>query len=208
MRALVLLGCAATLCAFVTPCFAYPTGSEALEARLLAKMGPAAKAWIAKEGAHEATAHIVSDGAARSAAFQYGATDANLDALSFLVLMQAERDADNAVRGVAVADMTANAVMEDERHAQQGSVLTGNAQRSQLSGGGQLVSSAQGDPLVSLLPATPGSTSAPAAPTRPAAPQGIELQDAMDRESQLDDLVTAAMAKLPPAQESLVMAMP
>jgi hypothetical protein len=208
MRALVLLGCAATLCAFATPCFAYPTGSEALEARLLAKMGPTVKAWIVKEGAHEATAHIVSDGSARNAAFQYGATEANLDALSFLVLMQAERDADNAVRGVAVADMTANAVKEDERHAQQGSVLTGNAQRSQLSGGGQLVSSAQGDPVVSLLPATPGTAPVSREPAQPAAPQGIDLQDAMDRESQLDDLVTAAMAKISPAQESLVTAMP
>jgi hypothetical protein len=208
MRALVLLGCAATLCAFVTPCLAYPTGSEALEARLLAKMGPTVKAWIVKEGAREATSHALSDGTARTAAFQYGATDANLDALSFLVLMRAERDADNAVRGVAAADMSANASLEDARHAQQGSALTDNAQRSQLSGGGQLVTSAQGDPVLSLLPPQPGSTPAPTAPPRPAAPQGIDLQDAMDRESQLDDLVTAAMKNLSPARESLVAAMP
>jgi hypothetical protein len=211
MRTLTLLGCAAAFCAFAGEALAYPTGAEALEVRLLAKMGPAAKVWIVKEGAREAAMRSVSGENARSAAIQYGASGANLDALTFLVLMRAERDADAAVRGVAEEDMSERESEQDARKAQQSGHLTAYAQQSQLSGEDQLVSSAQGSAPISLLPPTPGSKPAvleDAAPQASPPPPGINLQDAMDRESQLDDLVADAMKQIPPTQESAVTAMP
>ncbi len=211
MRGFVLLGCAAAICAFASSALAYPDGAEALEARLLVKMGPQAKSWIAREAAHESTAHVLSDGTARNAAFQYGAPEPDVDALAFLVLIQAERDADNAVRGVAVADMSANAAKDDARQSALGSNLTATAQHAQMSGNTQLVNSANADPVVSLMPPDPNATKPPppsvAARSAPA-PQGVDLQDAMDRESQLDDLVVGAMRRITPTQESLVPPMP
>jgi hypothetical protein len=91
--------------------------------------------------------------------------------------------------------------------------LTGTAQRSQMSGGTQLAESAQGSTPVNLLPPQPGSpprlgvATAPAPAATPA-PQGIDLQDAMDRESQIDDLLDDAMKKIPASQEALVPVMP
>lgn len=214
MRVVALLGLMAAACALASPCLAYPTGAEALEARLLARMGPDAKSWIAKEGAHEATSRFPSGDTARSAAFGYGATGADVDALAFLVLMQAERNADAAVRGVAVADMSATESGRDSRQAQMRSGQIEYSQQAQKSGSNQLVESATAKPSVSLLPPQPGvspqplnlRTGVPSADAPP--PPGIDLQDAMDRESQLDDLVTDAMKALPPAQEAAVPAMP
>jgi hypothetical protein len=214
MRWLAVLSCAGMAAMVATQALAYPTGSEALEARLLAKMGPTTRIWITHEGAREAGLRSLSGDSARSAAFQYGAAGAGIDALAFLVLMQAERNADAAVRGVAVADMSANAEREDARQDQLRSGGINQAQQAQKSGSNQLVESANAKPAVSLLPPPPGT------PTKPftlrtgvpeqgsAAPPGIDLQDAMDRESTIDDLVEAAMKPVTPAQEAAVPAMP
>ena len=67
MRALSLIGCAASICLAATPTFAYPTGAEALEARLLAKVGPDTRAWIAGEAAREASLRILSGGTTMAA---------------------------------------------------------------------------------------------------------------------------------------------
>lgn len=214
MRVLAVLIGAGVATMVATQALAYPTGSEALETRLLAKMGPTTKAWIAKEGQREFGLHMLSGDSARSAAFQYGASGPGIDALAFLILMQAERNADAAVRGVAVADMSANAEREDARQDQLRNGGINQAQQSQKSGSNQLVESANAKPAVSLLPPPPGT------PTKPftlrtgvpeqgsAAPPGIDLQDAMDRESNIDDLVEAAMKPVTPAQEAAVPAMP
>jgi hypothetical protein len=210
MRGLVLLCCA--ICVLATPSFAYPTGAEALEGRLLAKMGPGAKQWVVQQASHVAASREVSDSAARSAAVQYGVSETEADALTFLVLMQAERYAHDSVTAVSQNDMSENASRQDVRKAQQSSTLTNNAQQSQLSGGDQLAASANGSASVSLLPSGQAKapltlrTNAPNASTP--APPGLNLQDAMDRESQLDDLVTDAMKPLGPAQENAVTALP
>ncbi|MGH6872347.1 MAG: hypothetical protein ACREHE_12665 [Rhizomicrobium sp.] len=212
MRRFAILGCAAMLGLIASPALAYPAGSEALEARLLAKIGPTTKAWIMKEGAHMAASRFASGDSARSAAYQYGASGPALDALAFLVLMRAERDADAAVRGVAVDDMSAAESRQDARQQQMRNGQISNAQQAQRSGGTQLVEEATADPSVSLLPGSQPAkpftlrTGVPA--TDSPAPAGIDLQDAMDRESALDDLVAAAMKPLSPAAEAAVAAMP
>jgi hypothetical protein len=211
MRVLVYLGCLVAVCAVATPCFAYPAGSEALEARLLAKMGPGAKAWIVNQAGRISSGRLISDGTARNAALQYTSGEAQSDALTFLVLMQAERYAHDSVSGVAESDMSENASRQDARKALQNSVLTSTAQQSQLSSGDQLANSANGSASVSLLPGGNKKpltlrTNAPTADTP--APPGLNLQDAMDRESQLDDLVADAMKQVTPSQEAAVTAMP
>jgi hypothetical protein len=210
MRGLVLLCCA--LCVLATPSLAYPSGADALEGRLLAKMGPGARDWIVKQAARVSSSRVISDSAARSAALQYGATETEADALTFLVLMQAERYAHDSVSNVAQSDMSDNASRQDMRKAQQNSALTNDAQQSQLSSGDQLAQSANGSASVSLLPS--GQAKAPLTlrtnapnPNAPA-PPGLNLQDAMDRESQLDDLVADAMKPIGPSQESTVTALP
>jgi len=212
MRAHIVLGCAAAICLAATPAFAYPPGAEALEARLLAKMGPDTRAWIADEAAHEASLRILSGGTTETAALRYGVTGPGLDALTFLILMQAERDSDSKVRGVAVSDMSANASKQDARQEQMQKGMIASSQREQLSSGEQAALKADSTPVVSLLPPNQDS-SAPvvnaAAAASAAADQqsGLNLQDAMDRESKIDDLVGDAMKKISSAQESLVPAM-
>jgi hypothetical protein len=200
------------LTALATPVLAYPTGSEALEARLLSKMGPSARAWIAKEGGHIASSRSISSSASDIAVAQYGATGANADALTFLVLMQADRDADKMVSGIASDDMSSAESKRDERQAELSRDVRSGSQRQQLSGGNQVVSEANAKPSVSLLPNQGTSTftlkQQPTDPTVVTPPPGLNLQDAMDRESQIDDLVSDAMKRLSPSAEAAVTAMP
>ncbi|HEY1630714.1 MAG TPA: hypothetical protein VGF56_05330 [Rhizomicrobium sp.] len=209
MRGLVLLCC--VLGALATPALAYPSGAEGLETRLMAKMGPGAKDWILRQAGRISSSRTISDSAARNAALQYGASETEADALTFLVLMQAERYAHDSVSNVAQTDMSESAARQDVRKAQQNSAITNYAQQSQLSSGDQLANSANGSASVSLLPGGNKKpltlrTNAPT-PDTPA-PPGLNLQDAMDRESQLEDLVGDAMKPIGPAQESAVTALP
>ena len=209
MRALIRLGCAAAICLAATPAFAYPTGAEALEARLLAKMGPDARAWIDGEGRREASLRVLSGGTTTAAALRYGATGPGLDALAFLVLMQAERDSDAVVRGVAASDMSANASKQDARQEQMQKGLIASSQSAQISSGEQAALKADSSPVVSLLPADKDASAPPVSPAAAesaAADQqsGLNLQDAMDRESKIDDLVGDAMKRISAAQEGLV----
>jgi len=188
----------------------FPAGAEKLEARLLAKMGPLARSWIADEAAHVAAARFPSDAIAVSAAARYGATGSNIDALAFLVLMQAQRDADAGVSVAVSGEQAASGSREDARQAALQSGNIADARRSQMSGGEQEASKQQGPTLVNLLPATPG-----APPTigvaRPAAtpipPPTMSLQDAMDRESQIDDLVEDVMKRLAQTPDNLIQPM-
>ncbi|HTQ14139.1 MAG TPA: hypothetical protein VMH86_09705 [Rhizomicrobium sp.] len=214
MRAVGLVFCVAALAIVASRALAYPDGSEALESRLLARMGPETRAWIQKEGDKLASAHVFSGETARSAAYQYGASGPGLDALAFLVLMRAERDADASVRGVAVNDMSAAESRQDERQSQMRNGQITYAQQAQKSGSMQVVEEANAKPSVSLLPNPSGQPTQPftlrtGVPTSGSPPPpGIALQDAMDRESQFDDLVADAMKPLTPAAEAAVPAMP
>jgi hypothetical protein len=212
MRALIRFGCAAAICVAATPSFAYPTGAEALEVRLLAKMGPDTRTWIASEAKREASVRVLSGETTMAAALRYGATGPGLDALAFLVLMQAERDSDSVVRGVAANDMSANASKQDARQEQMQKGMIASSQSEQMSSGEQAALKADSTPVFSLLPPN-NDASAPVVNAAAAASDvadqqsGLNLQDAMDRESKIDDLVGDAMKKISAAQESVVPAM-
>jgi hypothetical protein len=208
MRSLVVSTVAAALFLTAVPAFGYPAGSEALEARLLLKMGPDARAWITGEAARESSLHRFSDGMAVNAARNYGATGADVDALTFLILMQVERGADSDVHNVAANDMSANASRQDTRQAQMQHDGTVNSQAEQMSSGQQSAMKAQDTPIFSLLPPDKDAPK-PAAdvPLQTGDGQGVNLQDAMDRESRIEDMLDDVMKRLTPAQESLVQSM-
>jgi hypothetical protein len=189
----------------------FPAGAEALEARLLAKMGVQTRAWIADEAARIAASHFPSDALAVGAAQRYGAKGADLDALAFLALMQAQRDADASVSNVVTDVQSANGSREDARQAQLRRDSITGARRSDMSGGQQEASEAQGSTFVNLTPTAQGGTATigtAGTATAEAAPrQSGSLQDAMDREAQIADLVEDAMKKLAQTSDSLVQPM-
>lgn len=87
---------------------AFPTGAEAREAKLLARMGPQTRAYIAREARREAQNGNVSEVEARASAQAYGPSLGALDsgdveALAFLVLMQASRDAQSDLGDIMAA---------------------------------------------------------------------------------------------------------
>jgi hypothetical protein len=207
MRTLVLLAAVTGLFLTANPALAYPTGAEALEARLLAKMGPDTRAWIVTEAARESSLHFLTDATPVNAALGHGASGADIDALAFLISMQVARDASGAVNSAVSSELSANATKEDARQAQMQSDSITNARREQMSGGEQEALKAQGSTFVDLLPPDKNAPKPPPAPTTPPlteSGQAMNLQDAMDRESQIDDMLDDAMKKITPARESLV----
>jgi hypothetical protein len=205
MRALVLFAAVAGLFLTASPALAFPTGSEALEARLLAKMGPDTRAWIVTEAARESTLHFLTDATPVNAALGHGASGADIDALAFLISMQVARDASGAVNNAVSSELSANASRQDARQAQMQSDSITNARREQMSGGEQEALKADGSTFVSLLPPDKNAPKPPPpAPPVTESGQAMNLQDAMDRESQIDDMLDDAMKKITPARESLV----
>jgi len=209
MRMLALSAVAAGLFLTAAPAFGYPAGAEALETRLLVKMGPDARAWISAEAARESSLHGFSGEIALNAARNYGATGADVDALTFLIVMQVARGADDDVRDVATSDMSANASRQDARQAQLQRDMTANSQSAQMSSGQQAAMKEQAPTVVSLLPPDKDSSPPTASAPVPAGDggQGVKLQDAMDRESRVEDALDDIMKRMSPAQESLVQSM-
>jgi len=79
----------------------FPAGAEAREARLLTKVGPQTRAWIKQVGAKEAASGQPSEAAAIAAARSLGnLQDADIQAVAFLVLMEATRDTDTDLRKI------------------------------------------------------------------------------------------------------------
>jgi len=175
----------------------YPTGALALEAQLLARQTADAKAWIKDEGAQEAVGRVLSDETARNAARKYGASASDVSTLAFLVLMEAARAADANVYTLVNGVQAAGASRVDQRQAALTSSGIANAQQAQLSGGLQSAQQNQPNTFVPLA-STDGSN--PVRDARNASaviPQtGMNLQDAMDRESRIEDLLAAAMKRV------------
>lgn len=84
---------------------AFPPGAEAREAQLMAKVGPQTRAWIRQEAAREANLPEVSEtvavNAVRKYAVQGGISGADIEALAFLVMMQAAKSAQEDLKAIA-----------------------------------------------------------------------------------------------------------
>jgi hypothetical protein len=185
----------------------YPPGAQALETRLLAKMGPAARAWIQTEAQREVNDGYFSIDVSTEAAIHYRAPNANFPALSFLILMQAARDADADVNAaVNDRDMGQTQV---ERQQQLASGISQYSVQSELSPGSDLaVQQASAPTLLSSKfktqdPATAGTTHPNAVATPPPPPpKPIDMQRVMDRESDIEDALDQSAKHVTPAVEA------
>jgi hypothetical protein len=180
--------------AFAGPQF--PKGALALETQLLATQSADAKAWIKDEAEREATTRFVDEETPRNAARKFGATGSDVSKLSFLVLMEASRAANANVAALVNGVQAAAASRQDLRQSQATDDLINGAQQSQLSSGQQMAAEAQGHAFVPLLQSGDNAENNPvtrALQGGPAPTTTMNLQDAMDRENQIDDLLDQAM---------------
>jgi hypothetical protein len=192
----------------------YPAGAQALEARLLAKMGAQTREWIKTEARREVTIGYFSPDTQTQAALHYGAPPANFTALSFLVLMQAARDADADVR--AAVDSHNMAATQVAREQQLATGIDKYSVQSELSPGSDLAAQQGNAPTLlsskfkTQDPATAG-TSHPdqgaAAPVAPQAPKSVDMQNVMDRESDIEDTLTKVSKSVTPAIEASIQPM-
>jgi hypothetical protein len=190
---------------------AYPTGAQALETRLLAKMGPQAREWIVSEARREVTIGYYSQDTQAQAALRYGAPSTNLSALSFLVLMQAARDAEADVH--AAVDSRNMASTQVAREEQLANGINKNNVQSELSPGSDIaVQQGNGPTLLSTKlasqdPATAGTTHPDSAAPPPPPPKAADMQKVMDREADVEDTLVKAAKAVPPAVEAAVQPM-
>jgi hypothetical protein len=177
----------------------YPKGALELETQLLAKQTPDAKAWIKAEAGQEATGHFISEEMPRNAARKFGASGSDVSTLAFLVLMEAAREADANVYILVTGVQAASASRNDARQRALTSNGISNAQQAQLSGGQQSAQQNQGSAFIPLASSTgenPVRDARNASSVIPA--PTMTLQDAMDRESKVEDLLDDAMKRMGP----------
>ncbi|HEY5337976.1 MAG TPA: hypothetical protein VIJ85_07230 [Rhizomicrobium sp.] len=175
----------------------YPQGAVALESQLIAAQSADAKAWIKDEAGREATLHNVNEETPRNAARKFGATGSDVSKLAFLVLMEASRTADANVANLVNGVQGASASRQDIRQAQMNDNVIAGAQQGQRSGGEQTAEQAQGQAFLSLLPENSDDNPIAQAKRAQAVPAPtMTLQDAMDRQNQIEDLLKVAMTNV------------
>lgn len=185
---------------------AYPPGATALEARLLAKTGPQARAWIVSEARREVTIGYYSQDTQAQAALRYGAPSTNLSALSFLVLMQAARDAEADVH--AAVDSRNMASTQVAREEQLATGINKYNVQSELSPGSDIaVQQTNGATLLSTKlasqdPSTAGTTHPDRAAGPPPPPKAADMQKVMDREADIEDTLAKAAKAMTAAAEA------
>ena len=175
----------------------YPKGAADLETKLLAQQSADAKAWIKDEAGHEAIGQFLSEDTPRNAARKYGASGSDVSTMAFLVLMEAARFADRNVYTLVNGVQADNASRADVRQQTMRNDNIADARQAQMSGGAQTAQQNQGHAFLPLL----SSDGNPIRDARNASayvpPPSMNLQDAMDRESQIEDLIKAAMTRVP-----------
>jgi hypothetical protein len=181
--------------AIATP--VYPKGALELETQLLAKQTAEAKTWIKDEAAQEATGQFISEEMSHNAARKFGASGSDVSTLAFLVLMETAREADANVYTLVTGVQAASASRNDARQRALTSNGIATAQQAQLSGGLQSAQQNQGSAFLPLASSDGGN---PVRDARNASaaipPPSMTLQDAMDRESKVEDLLAAAMKRV------------
>lgn len=184
----------------------YPPGAQALEARLLAKMGPATRAWIQTEAHRELTDGMFSIDIQNEASIHYRAPMADLPALSFLILMQAARYANADVNNAVDSRNMAQTQVEREQQ-----LASGNARysvQSQLSPGSDIAVQQASAPTIlsSKLktqdPSTAGTTHPDDVAAPPPPPKPADMQRVMDRESDIEDSLAQSAKQVTPAVEA------
>lgn len=175
----------------------YPKGALQLEAQLLAKQTAETKAWVKTEAADEAGGQFLSGEMSRNAARKFGASGSDVSMYAFLILMETARVADANVYALVNGVQAAGASRIDQRQQTLTNSGIAGAQQAQMSGGLQSAQQNQGSAFV---PLASSSGSNPVRDARDASavipPPSMNLQDAMDRESKVEDLLTDAMSRV------------
>jgi hypothetical protein len=173
----------------------FPGGSQAAEHGLLAKLEPYWQNWVKEQARTMVSSGRISEDRARTLAQGAHMTaGADVNSVSFLLLMQAARDAD--------ADLQATMDQSRDQRAEQDELSSMAHNRaptvSQLSPETQTVLSMKGStrPVMTLH-----STEAPAPTT--ASPEAeadlsihLDLQTAMDREASAEDALSSAAKRV------------
>lgn len=189
-----LLGFAVLGATFAQAAPDFPTGSEALEHRLLPTLDATWQSWVKDQARSMVSSGRISEDRARTLAQgAHMASGADINSISFLLLMQAARDAD--------ADLQATMDRSRDERAEQDELNSMAHNRapttSQLSPETQAVLSMKGRtrPVMTLH-----STEAP---PPSAAPRGeadltihLDLQTAMDHEAAAEDALTSAAGRV------------
>jgi len=190
-----LLGFAVLGVAFAQAAPNFPSGSEATEHRLLATLDSTGQNWVKDQARSMVSSGRISEDRARTLAQgAHMAMGTDVNSMSFLLLMQAARDAD--------ADLQATMDSSRDQRAEQDELSsmahTRTPTTSQLSPETQAVLSMKGhtSPVMTLH-----STEAPA-PTK-ASPSGeadltvhLDLQTAMDHEAAAEDALSSATQRV------------
>lgn len=172
----------------------FPPGSEAAEQRLLARLDSNAQSWVKDQARAMVSSGRISEDRARTLAQGAHMTSgADVDSTSFLLLMQAARDAD--------ADLQATMNRSRDERAEQDELSSMAHNRapttSQLSPETQTVLSMKGHtrPVMTF-----NSTEAPPPSKAPAAEVDLsvhlDLQTAMDHEAAAEEALSSAAKRL------------
>jgi hypothetical protein len=177
----------------------FPAGAEAKERDLLARLDSNSQSWVKEQARTMVSSGRISEDRARSLAQGARmASGADVNAMSFLLLMQASRDADGDLQ--AIMDRSRQAWADQEERS---SIAHSKAPTvSQLSTETQTVLSEKGRvrPVMTWRSNDDGTTPVTAAAT-PAADVDssvhVDLQTAMDRESIAESAVASAIQRVP-----------
>jgi hypothetical protein len=190
------LGCSA---AGASPNF--PAGAEATERTLLGQLDSTWQSWVKEQARTMVSSGRISEDRARSLAQGARmAAGADVNSVSFLLLMQAARDADADLQATMNQSIQARAEQDELSQIAHNKAPAD----SQLSPETQTVLSMKGRtrPVMTWrsndtgeTPVTPSST--PTADVDPGV--HVDLQTAMDREAAAEDALSAAVKRLPPA---------
>jgi hypothetical protein len=178
----------------------YPAGSEALERSMLASLDTYWQNWVKDQARQVVSSGRISEDRARSLAEgAHMAAGGDVNTISFLLLMQAARDAD--------ADLQSTMDRSRDEHAEQDELSSmAHTQApviSQLSPETQTVLSmrAKTKPIMTLH-----SSEAPSPVAAPTADVDLsihlDLQTAMDRQAAAEDALTAAVQRVPLARSA------
>jgi hypothetical protein len=174
----------------------FPAGTESTERVLLGKLEPYWQSWVKEQARNMVSSGRINEDRARSLAQGARmAAGADVNAMSFLLLMQATRDADADLQ--ATMDRSRDAWAEQDELSNM--AHTRAPTDSQLSPETQTVLSMKGHtrPVVTWR-----STDAPASSGSPSADvdlsSHLDLQTAMDHAAAAEDALNAAVKRVPP----------
>jgi hypothetical protein len=194
MRTVVCAVCFALLVSQAMAAPDFPQGAEALERQLLAKCDTYVQTWIKDQARTAVSAGRISEGRARMLVQNaHLVPDVQIDAIAFLVLMQATRDANADLESVVHNSQQVWATQDELSNITHGRAPA----PVQLSPGQQAA--------LQLRPKTGTvmkwhSTEAPAPDEVPAADVDLsvhlDLQTAMDRESAAEEALSAALKRV------------